>query len=112
MQLALTMRIPDVDLLLRSISGQQFLEWMVYSETEPFGDLRADYRIASLAALIANIYRDPDKTGEFSAKDFLLKFEPEGAAPQMDKETALAAIRELMMGMVAATGGEDLRPKQ
>ena len=86
---------------------------MANYELEPFGERRADQRMATLAALTANIHRDPDKSNEFGIEDFMPVFgekvEPEA---QLDKETAVAAIESMMMAYVQASGGQDLRPRK
>ena len=45
--------------MLRSLTGDQFWEWMAYEELEPFGELRDDYRMANTMQLLANLQRDP-----------------------------------------------------
>lgn len=69
------MRRLDVDRMLREIPWSVFVEWHAFRLLEPYGDERADWRIAKLTATIANINRDPKKKREaFTAKDFLLVF--------------------------------------
>ena len=41
----------------RRINSDEFGWWMAYDRIEPFGEERADLRIAQLCALIANINR-------------------------------------------------------
>ncbi len=41
------------------ISSREFAEWMAFDRVEPIGGRRGDYQTAMLAALLANIYRDP-----------------------------------------------------
>ena len=70
----------DVDGLLASLSSRQISEWMAYFSIEPFGEERADLRMATLAALIANINRDEKKrSSPYTPDDFMPKFE--GRAP-------------------------------
>ena len=113
--MALALGIPKVDRLLQALSGIDLVEWMAYWELEPFGEERADYRMATLAALIANTNRDPDKCPEpFTTENFMPQFGPQDdkqEPPKIDKETALVAIREAMMGLVVASKGQDLREK-
>lgn len=59
------------------MSGQDLVEWIAYAELEPFGEERADLRMGILAALTANMNRDPEKTSEFTPKDFIPRFEEE-----------------------------------
>jgi len=44
--------------MLRSITLSQFFEWMVYSELEPFDEVRADYRTAQVVQTLINMNRD------------------------------------------------------
>lgn len=61
----------DVPLWLHSITWEQFQTWMDYYQVEPFGEERADLRIATLTALTANINRDPDEHPDaYSPIDF------------------------------------------
>ena len=59
------------------MSGPQFVEWMAYAQLEPFGEERADFRMARLAALTANIHRDPNKSSPFKEADFMPIFDQE-----------------------------------
>lgn len=97
--------------LLQSLSGREFMEWMAYAEIEPFGEERADLRMAILAALIANVHRDPEKTKPFGPEDFMPRFDGAGRkeVPALDKAQAIAAIRSYFLAMVKASGGQDLR---
>lgn len=52
--------------------------WEAYEALEPFGELRADYRAASIACVIANINRAKNQK-PFTLQDFLLKFGSEEA---------------------------------
>ena len=57
------------------MSSHEFSEWQVYASSEPFGEVRDDYRAALIACVIANANRDPEKQSEpFEVKDFLLNF--------------------------------------
>lgn len=44
------------------MTGPQFLEWMAYSELEPFGEERADLRLAAVLRLIFAVNRDPKRS--------------------------------------------------
>jgi len=89
--------------MLVSLSGKQFTEWMAYAELEPFGEERADLRMAILASLIANVNRDPKKkSSPYEVSDFMPKFEKK---EPISKEDAIAAIDAMMMALVAATRG-------
>ncbi len=56
---------------------------MAFYRIEPFGERRADLRAAIVAALIANVNRDPKKQREpFTVDDFMPKFEQLAEPPQ------------------------------
>lgn len=60
------------------MSSREFAEWLAYYNLEPFGEVRADLRMATLAALIANANRDARKRKEpYTPRDFMLTFEDE-----------------------------------
>jgi hypothetical protein len=61
--------------MLASMTGQQLLEWSVYAEKEPFGEERADLRIAILTAQITNLWRGEDDPVR-KPEEFMPKFEP------------------------------------
>lgn len=78
----------NVDALLRELTGRQFIEWFVYAKMEPFGDHRADYHAAQILAMLANIYRDPEKTPRAAVpEDFLLKFKETEAPAERKKQS-------------------------
>ena len=58
----------------RRINSDEFGWWMAYDRIEPFGEERADLRIAQLCALIANINRSK-KCKIYKVKDFMFDFE-------------------------------------
>ena len=64
-----------MDALLSRLSSRQISEWMAYYAIEPFGEERADLRMAILASLIANVNRDPAKRREpFTPAEFMPDF--------------------------------------
>jgi hypothetical protein len=46
--------------MLASISSRQLSEWVAYAAVEPFGEERADYRLAYALAVIVNLFRGKD----------------------------------------------------
>lgn len=48
---------------------------MAFFQLQPYGEWRADFRAASLMALIANVNRDPKNSKEFTPQDFMPDFE-------------------------------------
>lgn len=72
----------NVNALARSLTAKQLLEWEYYAALEPFDELRADYRAASIVTTIANVNRGL-KQAPYALKDFLLNFEePEEVKPK------------------------------
>jgi len=64
----------SVKRMLRSLTAKEFIEWELYARLEPFNELRADYRAASIATVLANIYRGRGQRA-YSLEDFRLQFE-------------------------------------
>lgn len=58
-----------------AMSSHEFAEWMAFAKIQPFGELRSDFRFASLQALIANVNRDPKKSKPFTHEAFMPDFE-------------------------------------
>ena len=46
--------------MLAGISSRQLAEWMAYAAVEPFGEERADYRLAYALSVIVNLFRGKD----------------------------------------------------
>ena len=63
----------NVERMLRTNSAKQFFGWLAYSEIEPFGELRDDYRAASIREMIYNtsVVKKEDRR---PLEDFLLPF--------------------------------------
>lgn len=60
--------------LLYTIGSDELTDWMAYDRIQPFGDDRADLRVAILSALIANIHRPTKGAGSnrtFKPRDFM-----------------------------------------
>ena len=91
--------------MLRSISGSALTEWMAYASLEPFGEDRADLRMAIETASICNVIYQVwtgKKEAPFKMEDFLPKFEKQ---EPISKEDAIMAIDAMMMALVHATKG-------
>lgn len=90
------------------IDSKEFLRWMAFSRLEPFGQQADDVRFARLAALIANVNRDPKKKASpFKVEDFMPDYdeayiEAEVLSPE---ETF-----ELVKALAAGFGGKGPRP--
>lgn len=64
----------DVNAMLRRMTFKQFFGWEVYYHLEPFGEMRADYRAASICQVLANIHRGKNQKA-YKLTDFLLDFD-------------------------------------
>lgn len=81
--------------MLRSITSEQFLEWMHYDALDPFGEWRADWRSAEIVTMIANVNRDSKKRKEpYKTTDFLVKFgEREADKPRQTVKQQLSIVK-------------------
>ncbi len=52
------------------LGSDEFTEWVAYSQLEPFGELRGDYRSGVVAATLANVHRAKDGRA-FTPEDFM-----------------------------------------
>lgn len=74
-----------MDELLASISSRELTEWMAYAELEPFGEERADFRIAQNTMVLANANRDPKKRPRpYTIEDFM-PFKDEAEKPEQSQ---------------------------
>lgn len=93
--------------MLSEISSRELTEWLAYYQAEPFGDseTQAEYRMAYLAALLANIHRDHKKhPSEFTAREFMrVEFLRAGEEPEAD---ALLEKAKMIFGALGKRGGE------
>jgi hypothetical protein len=60
---------------LARLTARKFQEWQTYDELEPFSELRADYRTASIVSAIMNAFRNSEKRPHpFTVEDARLLF--------------------------------------
>jgi len=81
------------------------MEWISYAELEPFGEERADLRMAIETASLGNILFQlwtGKSEAPFKVEDFMPQFEKK---EPISKEDAIAAIDAMMTALVHATGG-------
>ncbi len=83
------------------MSSREFSEWMAYYSLEPFGEERADLRIAILDSLIANANRDPKKGKALKPADFMPAFDQ----PEQEMQDQMQIVELLNVTF----GGKDLR---
>lgn len=90
------------------------VEWETYNDLEPFDEWRADFRAATIVAMLANIHRDTKKRSEpYSPYDFMPYWrknhdETAGPAPEMTPEESAEHMRQIAI----ALGGHQVRPQQ
>lgn len=63
----------------------QFYEWFLRYQIEPFGDKRGDIQAATIAVTLANIHRDP-KHPSLELTDFMPDFYRKPKEPQTAKQ--------------------------
>lgn len=86
--------------LLARMDSQELAEWMAFYELEPWGEVRADWRVGNVAALLRNIHRSEDER-TFSPQDFMWK-DPEPEDPRPGWQRLLDKVR----GINAMLGGK------
>ena len=78
------------------MSAREFAAWVAYAGMEPFGETRADIRIATLAALFAEANRDRKRRRKaFSVGEFVELFRGQTAhdcAPPQDPDRKKAEL--------------------
>lgn len=72
------------------MSSREFAEWKAFFALQPYGEWRNDYRIASLMAHLANLWRGKDDPVR-KPEEFMPRFGPEedaeyAGSPQLDGE--------------------------
>ena len=87
------------------MTAKQFAGWEHYAALEPFGEVRGDWRAASIREMIYNMAVDPKHKKPL--KDFLLKFEAIEAPKASETPPAKQSIEEQIriIRIIAATGG-------
>ena len=74
---------------MREIDSREFAEWLAYSNLEPFGPEREDQRAGMIAAIIANVNRDPAKRPEpYDVEDFFARWDT------AERKAAEATVKE------------------
>ncbi len=66
----------------------------MYHELEPFGDMRADYRTASIVQMLYNINRGKNQKA-LELKDFILTFGEQEQKPKQTPEQQFAILKVL-----------------
>jgi hypothetical protein len=66
------------------MSSREFAEWTAFFQLQPYGEWRADYRMACLMALIANVNRDPKSSRAYEPQEFMPQFDAAENASDQD----------------------------
>lgn len=69
--------------MMSEMTWREYLEWVVYSDLEPFDEERQDLRIAQVVTTIANANRNPKKHRAYTVKDFLMRW---GDSPKLSRK--------------------------
>lgn len=85
----------DVGRIARGLTAKQFQEWEHYAQLEPFGELRADYRAASIREMVHNT--QVKKEHQKPLKDFLLNFEEQEPKKKQDWRAQVKILELLAM---------------
>lgn len=86
--------------MVEGLPNRVFVEWARYYSTEPFGEIRADARMAVLASLMANSWLRGKGQPQFEPPQFMPTF-----GPQKTKEKTPDEMLELVIGIHKAYGG-------
>ena len=82
--------------MLDGISSHELTEWQAYAQLEPFGEERADIRMATNTMVLANANRDPKKKRTpYTIEDFML-FRDEPDKPQPSREETAEKVARMM----------------
>ncbi len=92
--------------MLDEMSVTTFREWREYFDLEPFGEERADYRAASIVAMLYNINRRRGTPAK-NTRDFVLRF-GEKVEPRRKTWQEMKAIGAMIAG--AANKPRPTRP--
>lgn len=90
--------------MLRRITAQQFQEWRAYADLEPFDEVRADYRAASIMQAILNVHRGKGKPA-LKLKDCVIRFgDQDGAATPEQKLKQTRLTLDMLMAIYGHKG--------
>lgn len=88
------------------LPARRFLEWEEYARQEPFNELRADYRAASIVAMVFNMAVAPKD--RLPMKEFLLKYD-EAAEQQGRSGNTRAQQISVIKAIAMAYGAQGAR---
>lgn len=106
-RLALHLGIANPDAMRANMPWRVWRGWIEYAEMEPFGEERADLRIAQLAALFANAWLRKKGGKRYKIKDFMFEFDRRSARTPDDLAGQVMFLNRLYGGRFI-----DKRPKE
>jgi hypothetical protein len=104
-RLALRLGYANPDAMRAIMPASVWRGWIEYAQLEPFGEDRADLRMAQLAAIMANAWMRKKGQRSFQIKDFLFDFDGE-LAKQRQKGQTPDELARIVMGLNMAFGGK------
>jgi hypothetical protein len=79
--------------MLRGMTTRQFQEWRAYADLEPFDEVRADLRAASIVQTLINVLTRKKGQPGIKLEDCVLRFR---TAPRPTPASAQAEVRRTM----------------
>jgi hypothetical protein len=98
--------------MIEAMPGDLLLEWLAYSELDPFGNERQDLHAAMVVSAIANVNRDPKtRKNPYSPNDFMPKFGAPSPQPSPNGRgrQSGAQMLEMVKMLNAAFGGSEVK---
>jgi hypothetical protein len=92
---------PEV-VILRGLTAKKFKRWQHYASLEPFDEIRADYRAASIVAATFNVNRGKGQRA-MTLDEARVKFGPKEKGSEQTPQQQLAMLRLL----AAAYSGDE-----
>jgi len=81
------------------LTARQLEEWIEYADLEPFGEERADLRAGMVAAVVANVYRDPKaRPKPYRPIDFMPLVNEQPKARTPEEQLSVARMMTAMLG--------------
>lgn len=72
--------------LSERMSHRELIEWMEFAELEPFGDQRADLRMAIETSALVRMWADPKKTKKITPAMFMPFLDSEPKQPKSPQD--------------------------
>lgn len=97
----------NVDGMLRELTCGQLMEWMVFSDLEPFGEDRQDARAGSIVQTLVNINRNSKKHPRPFKLEECIVHPPGDAVTKalMRRQQSWQQMKEMALALAAASRG-------